>query len=97
VVSQGLSARPGARLVITDIKIEKEKIIFDLNDGPDAKHRFMRHIQIGVGPEMGDPDIDPTLANQDGEPSGSRLTLTFHDHVPELTSQQVKSLLAPLI
>jgi hypothetical protein len=97
VVSQGLSARPGARLVITDIKIDKDKIIFDLNDGPDAKHRFMRHIQIGVGPEMGDPDIDPTLANQDGEPSGSRLTLTFHDHVPELTSQQVKALLAPLI
>jgi hypothetical protein len=97
VVSQGLSARPGARLVITDIKIEKDKIIFDLNDGPDAKHRFMRHVQIGVGPEMGDPDVDPTLANQDGEPSGSRLALTFHDHVPELTGQQVKALLAPLI
>jgi hypothetical protein len=97
VVSQGLSARPGARLVITDIKIEKEKIILDLNDGPDAKHRFLRHVQISAGPEMGDPDIDPTLANQDGEPSGSRLTLTFHDHVPELTSQQVKALLAPLI
>jgi hypothetical protein len=97
VVSAGLSAKPGGRLVITNIKFERDRIVFDLNDGPDAKHRFLRHVQIGMGPETGDPDIDPTLANQDGDPTGSRLTLTFHDHIPELTSQQVKSLLAPLI
>ena len=97
VVSQGLSARPGARLVITNIRIEKDRIVLDLNDGPDARHRFLRHVQIGMGPEMGDPDIDPNLADQNGEPSGSRLTLTFHDRVPELTSKQVKALLAPLI
>jgi hypothetical protein len=97
VVSEGLSAKPGARVVITDIKFDKNKIIFDLNDGPDARHRFLRHVQIGMGPEMGDPDIDPTIANQQGDPTGSRLTLAFSDHVPELTSQQVKALLAPLI
>ena len=97
VVSQGLSAKPGARVVITDIKFDRDKIVFDLNDGPDPKHRFLRHVQIGMGPTMGDPDIDPSVANQDGGPAGSRLTLTFHDHVPELTSQQVKALLAPLI
>jgi len=98
VVNEGLSAKPGARVVITDIKIERDRIIFDLNDGPDAKHRFLRHVQIGMGgPEMGDPDIDPAVANEQGGPTGSRLTLAFHDHVPELTSQQVKALLAPLI
>jgi hypothetical protein len=46
---------------------------------------------------MGDPDIDPTIANAAGDPVGSRLTLTFADHVPELTPAQVKALLAPLI
>ncbi|MFZ1941222.1 MAG: hypothetical protein ACLPZY_15995 [Terracidiphilus sp.] len=97
VVNEGLSTKPGGRLVITNIKIGRDRIIFDLNDGPDAKHRFLRHVQIGMGPDMGDPDIDPTLANQDGDPTGSRLTLVFHDHVPELTGQQVKALLAPLI
>ena len=60
VISNGLSARPGSRVVITDIKIDRSKIVFDLNGGPDAKHRFLRHIQIGVGPDMGDPDIDPS-------------------------------------
>ncbi len=46
---------------------------------------------------MGDPDVDPTIANQAGDPVGSRLTLTFADHVPDLTPAQVKALLAPLI
>jgi len=31
------------------------------------------------------------------EPVGARLTLTFQDHVPELTGKDVKALLAPLI
>jgi len=97
VISQGLSAKPGARVVITNITIDKQKIVFDLDGGPDAKHRFLRHIQIGAGPEMGDPDIDPSIANAAGDPVGSRLTLTFADRVPELTSQQVKALIAPLI
>jgi hypothetical protein len=97
VVSEGLSAKPGSRVVITDIKIDRSKIVFILDGGPDVKHRFLRHIQIGVGPEMGDPDVDPTLLNEAGEPTGSRLTLVFANYVPELTADQVKALLAPLI
>ena len=96
VISEGLSAKPGSRLVITNLMIDRSKIVFDLNGGPDAKHRFLRHVQIGAGP-MGDPDIDPAIANQAGDPVGARLTLTFADHVPELTPAQVKALLAPLI
>ena len=97
VISEGLSAKPGARMVVTDIKIDRSKIVFDLDGGPDPKHRLLRHVQISVGPQIGDPDLDPTLANPNGEPAGSRLTLTFADHVPELTPAQVKALLAPLI
>lgn len=97
VISNGLSAKPGSRVVITNINIGRSKIVFDLNGGPDPKHRFLRHIQIEAGPEMGDPVIDPEIADQAGDPAGSRLTLTFADHVPELTPAQVKALLAPLI
>jgi hypothetical protein len=97
VIGEGLSAKPGARVVITDIKIERSKIVFEFDGGPDPKHRLLRHVQIDVGPQMGDPDIDPDIANSAGEPAGSRLTLAFADRVPELTPQQVKALLAPLI
>ena len=98
VVNEGLSAKPGTRVVVSNIKIDKSRIILDFDGGPDAKHRFLRHIQIGVnGGEMGDPDGDPTLINQQGDPAGSRVTLVFPNFVPELTSAQVKELLAPLI
>jgi hypothetical protein len=92
VVSDGLSAKPGDRLVLTDIKIDRTKIVFDLNGGPDPKHRFLRHVQIGTGPAM-----NPVVQDAGQEPMGARLTLVFDNHLPELTGAQVKALLAPLI
>jgi hypothetical protein len=92
VVSDGLSAKPGDRVVLTDVKIDHSKIIFDLNGGPDPKHRFLRHIQIGTGPTM-----NPVVQDEDQEPVGARITLAFNGHIPELTSTEVKALLAPLI
>jgi hypothetical protein len=93
ITSAGTSAKPGDRLVLTDVKIDKTKIIFDLNGGPDHKHAFLRHIQIGTGGSM-----SPVVQNSnDPDPTGARLTLDFKGPVPELTGAQVKALLAPLI
>ncbi len=92
ITSQGTSAKPGDRVVLTDLKIDHNKIIFDLNGGPDRKHRFMRHIQVGTGPMM-----NPVVQGDDPDPVGARLTLEFKNHVPELTGSQIKALLAPLI
>jgi len=92
VTNEGLCAKPGDRVVLTDLKIEHGKIIFELNGGPDPKHRFLRHVQIGAGPSM-----NPVVQGDDKEPVGARLTLAFKEHIPELTGAQVKALLAPLI
>ena len=93
VTKEGTSAKPGDRLVLTDLKIENNKIIFDINGGPDHKHRFMRHVEIGAGPAM-----NPVIQDgNDPDPLGARLTLDFKGHIPELTGAQVKALLAPLI
>jgi hypothetical protein len=93
VTSAGLTAKPGDRVVITDVKFDRSKIVFDLNGGPDAKHRFLRHVQLGTGPVM-----NPVVQQgNDQDPVGGRLTLTFQNHVPELTGTDVKALLAPLI
>jgi hypothetical protein len=93
ITSEGVSANPGDRLVITDIKIDHAKIVFDLNGGPDQKHRFLRHIEIGMGPGT----MSPVSQGDGQEPMGARLTLSFQGGVPELTGKDVKALLAPLI
>lgn len=92
VTAQGMCAKPGDRVVLTDVKFDKKSIIFMLNGGPDAKHRFLRHIQLGTGTQM-----NPVVQDDGTEAQGARLTLAFKEGVPELTASDVKALLSPLI
>ncbi|HET7104829.1 MAG TPA: hypothetical protein VFI20_12135 [Terracidiphilus sp.] len=92
VSRDGISANPGDRVVITDVKIEDSKMVFQLNGGPDLKHRFLRHIELGTGPVMA-----PVVNDPGQQPTGARLTLEFKHYVPEMTGKQVEALLAPLI
>jgi hypothetical protein len=92
VTAEGLSAKPGERVVLTDVKIDHSKIVFDLNGGPDKKHRFLRHIEVGTGPMTA-----PVVQDEGQEPAGARLTLAFKGSVPELTGAEIKQLLSPLI
>jgi hypothetical protein len=94
ITDNGLSVKPGDRVVLSNVRIDKERIVFDLNGGPERKHAFMRHVQIGVGgPSM----TAPVIQDQGEEPTGARVTLTFSKFVPDVTPAQVKALLAPLI
>ena len=92
VIQEGLCAKPGDRVVITDVKFDHNKMIFELNGGPDLKHRILRHLEIG-----GAMGTTPVVQDQGTPATGSRLTLEFRDHVPEMTGADVKVLLAPLI
>ena len=92
VVADGISVKPGGRVVISDIKIEHEKLVFELNGGPDLKHRILRHVSIGT---IGGGQ--PVVQDDGSEATGSRLTLVFSKRVPDVTPSQVKALLAPLI
>jgi hypothetical protein len=93
VVSQGTCAKPGDRLVVTDIKVERSRIVFDFNGGPDFKHRFLRHVEIGAG----DPNYSNPVVQDEPDPTGARLTLAFKGSVPDITDKQLKALLAPMV
>lgn len=93
VTAEGLAAKPGDRVVITDIKFDRNKIILMFNGGPDAKHRFLSHISLGTDPYY----TAPVVQDNGAPPTGARITLVFKDRIPELTGPQVKALLAPLI
>ncbi len=92
VVEEGLCAKPGDRVVITDVKFDHNKMIFELNGGPDLKHRILRHIELG-----GAMGTSPVVQDAGTPATGSRLTLEFKDHVPQMTGADVKALLAPLL
>jgi hypothetical protein len=88
----GIALQAADRAVITDVKFLGDKIVFELNDGPDQKHRILRHISVGAGGVM------VPLARDNGqEPVGVRITLQFEKFVPEMTGTQVMELLAPLV
>jgi hypothetical protein len=90
--TKGISAKPGERVVVTDIRIDKDSVVLDLNGGPFHKHRFMRHVSIDMGV------ADTPLAQDDGpQPTGTRLKLEFGKAVPDITGEQLEALLKPMI
>jgi hypothetical protein len=90
---KGLAVGAGERIAITRLKIAGKRIVFDLNGGPDHKHKWLRHVQIGMSRTATMP-----IVKDDAVPSaGARITLEFRDYVPEMTGQQLRDLLAPLI
>ena len=90
--SKGISARPGDRVTITKIVFRKDRLILEFNGGPDLPHKYLRHIEVGAGMASG------PLARDNGEQAtGSRLTLLFEGTVPNVTGDQVKALIAPIV
>jgi len=89
---KGISSKPGDRLVISDIKIESDKIVFLFNGGPDHKHKYLRHIEIGGG-----VGTSPVVRDDGQEPVGSRLTVAFDKYVPDMTPDQLRALIQPVM
>jgi hypothetical protein len=88
---KGQAAAPGDRVMITAIDIKADRILIDLNGGPSPPHRFLRHIQIGVGGAL---SPEPDLSEQ---ATGCRIILLFEGGVPDLAAPEVKALLEPVI
>jgi hypothetical protein len=77
VTSEGLSAKPGDRVVLSDIKIDHTKIVFDAERraGQEAPLSEPRRDRRGA-------DCTPRGPGDDKEPTGARLTLAFEGMFP---------------
>lgn len=91
VAANGLAARPGDKAQITNLEIRDKSLVFEINGGPKKKTKWYQHISVG----MGGTDT-PISQAPEGVARGSVLTLEFDGHVPSLTSDQVKKMLAPV-
>lgn len=90
----GIAAKPGDRAMITNVEFKGDRIRFEINGGPKKKTKWYQHIQVGgmggmtsVAPDRDDPNAH----------LGSYVDLVFDKYVPEMTGDQIRQLLAPLL
>jgi len=93
IAENGLVAKPGDKVVITDVLIQEKAIVLYINGGPKKKEKWYQHIQVGAGPVVTTPG--PAAKNLNA--TGSVVTLDFDKYVPELTGEQVRDMLAPVL
>jgi len=90
----GPAVRPGDRVRITDVRVGKDFILFELNGGPKKKKKWYEHIQGGVS---GVPTVTKTPDRPPENPRGTLLTLAFKDFVPEISPDALKEMLQPVL
>lgn len=94
VAENGAAAKPGDRCVISDIKITEKSIVLEINGGPKKKGKWYQHIEVG-GMGGGTSPV-PGASPQSLDAHGSVVTLEFDKHVPEISGDQVRAMLAPV-
>jgi hypothetical protein len=96
VAEYGAAAKAGDRCVITDVKVTEKEIILDLNGGSKKHQKWYQHIEV-VGMGGGSTPLPGGPSPQSLDAHGTTVTLEFDKYVPELTGDQVRALLAPVI
>jgi hypothetical protein len=95
MAAMGPSVKPGDRVRITQIRIAKSYILFELNGGPLKRKRWYDHIDVGVGGN-GIPSVTPQNQKPDN-PHGTLLVLEFKKFVPEIAPDALKEMLHPAL
>ena len=91
-MQHGFAAKPGDRVVITNVVIREKSILFEINGGGKKHEKWYQHVSVG----MGGGSVTPGGAPPSAEAAGSTVTLEFDKYVPEMTGTQVRELLAPV-
>jgi len=91
LLEKGKAASVGDRVAITAITFKDDSIVFAINGGPHTTHWY-DHVSVGMGSGV-TPVSGP---NQVGR-EGAQITLKYPGNVPELTPEEVRKQLGPLI
>jgi hypothetical protein len=105
VVLHGAAVNTGDKAQITKLEFHEHTIIVDVNGGGRPKKNWRDHIQFGMGgAPMPTSTTTPTNPNGDeqGPPGfqqgrGGTIYLQFAKNVPDLTPDELKTLLAPFL
>ncbi len=88
----GPAARVGDQIQITNVKIEANKILLDINGGMKRQGHWYDHVEVGMG-----GGTSPVSTNQNGQPiNGSRVELVFPGAIPSVSSAEIRRMLTPI-
>jgi hypothetical protein len=89
----GPIARAGERVQVTNVEVRNNAIYLELNGGAVKKQKWYQRIQVGGNGGMTNvaPETDNSRA------LGTSITVEFTKHVPEMTVDELKQILSPLL
>jgi hypothetical protein len=89
----GPAVKPGDPAHISYVHIKDDHIHFEINGGPVHRRKWYQHIQVSGsnGSAMGAPD------QSQANPHGSFVDVYFTKYVPEMTAQQLRETLLPVL
>jgi hypothetical protein len=93
VAMWGPAAKNGDAVRITNVIFKDNMIHVEINGGPVKKTKWYQ--RISVGGAGGETPIAPTDANANAR--GSFVNVYFDSYVPEMTGQEFKALLRPVL
>jgi hypothetical protein len=79
---------------ITQIEFKDREIVFEINGGGKKKTKWYEHIEIGMGTRT-TPINNPNADSNSG--TGSSITLRFPDRLQEMTVDEIKAYLVPVL
>jgi hypothetical protein len=102
----GAAVNTGDKVQITKLEFHEHQIIVDVNGGGRPKKNWKDHIQFGMGGTIPTTTTDTTSAPANGQDQGppgfqqgrgGTIYLQFTKNVPDLTPDDLKSLLSPFL
>jgi hypothetical protein len=103
IATHGAAVNSGDSVQITGLEFHERSIVVDLNGGGRPKKHWRDRIQVSMGGSNPMPQSTaPTVTQDPGPPGfqpgmGGTLYIDFPQHVPDITPDQLKQILAPFL
>ena len=90
----GPAVRPGDPAHISYVQIKDNHIHFDINGGPVHRKKWYQHIEVSGASGA---SVPLSQSENQQNPHGSYLEIYFDKYVPEMSAQQLRDLLLPVL
>jgi len=92
ITAEGTAVPPNVLIQITDIVFRDKEIAFEVNGGGRKKTKWYDHVEVGTG-----YGTTPITRPDQGTPTGSTVTLVFPKRLQDMTVEEVKAYLLPVL